>query len=130
MPKQNILVKDVQTRWNSSYDMIRDAWEKREVLKAMANDHLNTNKENYKVFLKMLADELLAFCEATQVFSKSRSIRSPNVLGLYELLVKKLDSLIFELDHHLQDFTGLKISNDQAKALRCVYTVMNEKLLK
>ena len=80
------------------------------MLKAMVNDHLNTNKENLKMFLKMLADELLAFCEATQVFSKSRSIRSPNVLGLYELLVEKLDTLIFELDHHLQDFIGPKKS--------------------
>ena len=78
----------------------------------------------------MFADELLAFREATQVFSKSKSITSPNVSGLYGLLVERLDSLIFELDHHLQDFTGPKMSNDQQKALRCAYTVMKEKLLK
>ena len=49
----------------------------------------------------MFADELLAFCEATQVVSKLKSITPPSVSGLYELLVERLDSLIFELDHPL-----------------------------
>ena len=136
MPNKNILVKDVRTRWNSTYDMIEAAWEKREVLKAMASDNLNTNKENFLIedeeweLLKMFPDELLAFREATQIFSKSKSITSPNVSGLYGLLVERLDSLIFELGHHLQDFTGPKMSNDQQKALRCAYRVMKEKMLK
>ena len=78
----------------------------------------------------MFVDELLAFREATQVFSKSKSITSPNVSGLYGLLVERLDSLIFELDHPLQYFTGTKMSNDQAKALRRAYTSMKQKLLK
>ena len=116
--------------------MIEAAWEKIEVLKAMASDHLNTNKEKFLIedeeweLLKMFADELLAFREATRVFSKSKSITLPNVSGLYGLLVERLDSLIFEVDHHLQDFTRPKMSNDQEKALRCAYTVMKEKLLK
>ena len=86
--------------------MIEAAWEKREVLKAMASDHLNTNKEKSVIedeeyeLLKMFADDLLAFREATQVFSKSKSITSSNVSGLYRLLVERLDSLIFALDHH------------------------------
>ena len=73
----------------------------------MASDHLNTNKEKNLIedeeweLLKMFADELLAFCEATQVFSKSKSITSPHVSGLYGILVERLDSLIFELDHPL-----------------------------
>ena len=75
MSNKNILVEDVRTRWNSTYDMIEAAWEKREVLKVMASDHLNTNKVNFLIedeeweLLKMFADELLAFREATQVFS-------------------------------------------------------------
>ena len=94
MPNKNILVKDVQTIWNSTYDMIEAAWEKREVLKTMASDHLNTNKENFLIedeeweLLKMFANELLALREATQVFSKSKSITSPNESGLYGLLVE------------------------------------------
>ena len=57
----------------------------------------------------------------------STTICIPFVSGL---LVKRLDSLIFELDHPLQDFTGTKLSNDQAKALRRAYKSMKEKLLK
>ena len=49
MPNKNIIVEDVQTRWNLTYDMIEAAWEKREVLKAMASDHLNTNEINFLI---------------------------------------------------------------------------------
>ena len=30
MPNKNIFVEDVKTRWNSTYDMIKVVWEKRE----------------------------------------------------------------------------------------------------
>ena len=67
MSNSIILVKDVQTSWNLTYDMIEAASEKREVMKAMASDNLNTNKENFLIedeereLLKMFAKELLAF---------------------------------------------------------------------
>ena len=51
--------------------------------------------------LKDFSDELWALCEATQLFSKSKSITSPNVSRLYRLLAERFDSLIFELDHSL-----------------------------
>ena len=62
----------------------------------MASDQLNTNRTKFLIedeeweLLKMFADKLLAFLEATQVFSMSKSIMSPNALGLYELLVERL----------------------------------------
>ena len=62
--------------------------------------------------------------------SRSRLVTSPNVSGLYGLLLERFDSLIFELHHPLQDFTGTKMSNDQEKALRHAYMSMKEKLLK
>ena len=64
MPNTNILVEDVRTRWNLIYDMIKIAWEKREVLKVMARNHQNTNKSNFVIedeeweLLKMFAEEL------------------------------------------------------------------------
>ena len=116
--------------------MIKAACEKREVLKVMASDYLNKNKANFLIedeeweFIKIFADELSTFRETTQVFSKSKSITSPNVSGLYGLLVERLGSLSFLLNDPLRDFTWTKMSNDQAKVLRCAYTSMKEKLLK
>ena len=43
----------------------------------------------------MFADELLAFREATEVFSKSKSITLPNESRLYGLVIEQLDSLVF-----------------------------------
>ena len=67
------------------------------MLKVMVSNHINTNKAKNLIedeeweLLKMFADELLAFYEVTQVFSKSKSISSPNVSRPYELLVERLD---------------------------------------
>ena len=58
--------------------MIEAAREKRELLKPMARDHLNTNKVKFLIeddeweLLKMFANELLAFHEAFEEFSKSK----------------------------------------------------------
>ena len=77
MSNKNVIVEDVRTWWNSTYDMIEAAWGKREVLKAMASNHLNTNKVNFLIeddeweLLKMFVNELLAFRETIEVFSKS-----------------------------------------------------------
>ena len=71
------------------------------MLKAMASNHLNTNKVNFIIkddeweLLKMFTNELMAFHEAIEVFSKSKSITLPNILGLYGLLVEQYNSLIF-----------------------------------
>ena len=102
----------------------------------MASNHLNTNTVNFLIendvweLLKIFVDKLLDFCEAIEVFSKTKSIRLPNVLGLNGLLIENLHSLIFELTHHLQDLIREKMSNNQAKTLRHAYTVMKEKLMK
>ena len=51
--------------------MIWTAWEKKEEFKAMASNHLYTNKVNFLIendkleLSKMFKNELLAFCEAT-----------------------------------------------------------------
>ena len=37
---------------------------------------------------------------------------------------------MFELNHALQDFIGRKMSDEQAKAITCLYTMMKEMLLK
>ena len=71
------------------------------MLKAMVSDHLNTNKVNFLIkdeeweVLKTFSNKLFAFHEATKVFSKLKSITLPNALGLYILLVERLDTLTF-----------------------------------
>ena len=42
-----------------------------------------------------IVDEFLAFFGTTTIFYNSKSITLPNVLGLYGLLVEKLDLFIF-----------------------------------
>ena len=49
MSNKNSIVEDVRIRGNRTCNMIEGAWEKREVLKAMASDHLNTNKVNFLI---------------------------------------------------------------------------------
>ena len=64
------------------------------MLKAMASNHLNTSKAKILIedeeweLLKTFAHEPLAFYEAIRIFSKSKSIISPNVSRLYVLLVE------------------------------------------
>ena len=42
--------------------------------------------------LKIFADELLAFQEATMMFSQSKAITSPNVTSIFDLLLKQLNT--------------------------------------
>ena len=46
MLNKNVIVQDLRTRRNLMYDIIGDAWEKREVLKVIMGNHLNRNKAN------------------------------------------------------------------------------------
>ena len=74
--KKNLLIIDVCTRWNSPYDMIIEAWEKRKVLSAISTTCQKYGNEIFLVtyeewdLLNMSADELLAFWEATKIFFK------------------------------------------------------------
>ena len=74
MSNKNLLITDVLTRWNSTYDMIIVAWVKRKVLNEMATTSQNDGKEIFLVtpqdweLLKMFANELLAFRETTEIF--------------------------------------------------------------
>ena len=79
MPTKNLLITNVPAGWNSTYAIIVVAWEKRKVLNAIAKTCLKDAKGIYLImsenwnFLKILVDELLAFQEATKLFSKSSS---------------------------------------------------------
>ena len=44
MLNENLLTMDVSTRWNSTYDMITTAWDKRKVLNTMATTCLKGGK--------------------------------------------------------------------------------------
>ena len=49
MSKKNLLITDVRMRWNSTYDMIIVASEKRKVLNAMATTCQKDGKELFLV---------------------------------------------------------------------------------
>ena len=52
MSNKNLLITDVRTRRNSTYDMIIVAWEKRKVLNAMATTFQKDGKELFLLHLK------------------------------------------------------------------------------
>ena len=43
--QKNLIIIDVPTRWNSTYDMVIEAWEKRKVLNVMATTFQKDGKE-------------------------------------------------------------------------------------
>ena len=101
MSNRNLLTIDLPTRWNSTYVTIIAAWDKRNVLNVMKTTCLKDGKRIYLIMseqwdlLKIFADELLAFQEATEMFSQSKTITSPNVTSMFYLLLNQLNTLIF-----------------------------------
>ena len=81
-------------------------------------------------FLKIFADELLAFKEATEMFSQSKAITSPNVTSIFDLLLNQLNTSIITLHNLSQGVMGRPMSIEQSMALKGAYTVMKKKLLK
>ena len=78
----------------------------------------------------MFADELLAFREATEVIYKSKSITSPNVTSIFDLLLHQLNTLISMLENPSEDLVGRSMSIEQSMMLKGAYNVMKAKLLK
>ena len=100
MSNKNLLTIKVSTRWNSTYIMIMTAWDSRKVLNAMATTCLKDGKgislnmsEEWDL-LKIFVDELLAFKEATEMFSQSKAITSPNVTSIFDLSLNLLNTSI------------------------------------
>ena len=46
--------------------------------------------------IKIFVDELLAFQEATEMFSQSKAITLPKVTSIFDLLLNQLNTSIFE----------------------------------
>ena len=80
--------------------------------------------------LKIFVDELLAFKEATEMFSQSKAITSPNVTSIFYLLLNQLNTSIIALGNPSQGVMGRPMSIEQSMALKGAYTVMKTKLLK
>ena len=136
MSNKNFLITDVRARWNLTYDMIIAASEKMKVLNAMATTCQKDGKELFFVtseewdLLKKFADELLAFWEATKIVCKSKSITTPSVTSIFDLLLNQLSTLIDVLESPSEGLVGRSMSIEQSMALKGAYNVMKAKLLK
>ena len=136
MSNINLLTLDVPSKWNSTYVMIMTSWEKRKVFNVMAITYLKDDKGISLIMskewdlLKIFVDELLAFQEATEMFSQSKAITLPNVTFLFYLLLNQLNTPIFALGNPSQGVMGRPMSIEQSMALKRAYTAMKAKLLK
>ena len=116
--------------------MIKTVWDKRKVLNAMATTCLKDGKgisliisEKWDL-LKIFADELLAFQEATEMFSQSKAITSLNVTSIFYLWLNQLNTSIVALGNPSKGVRGRPMSIEQSMALKGGYTVMKTKLMK
>ena len=136
MSNKNLLTIDVPTRWNSTSVMITTTWDKRKVLNTMATTCFKDGKGIYLIMseewdlLKIFADELLAFKEATEIFSQSKAITSSNITSIFYLLLNQLNISIIALGNPSQGVMGRPMSIEQSMALKGAYIVMKTKLLK
>ena len=74
--------------------------------------------------LKIFAYELLAFQEATKIFSQSKAITSPNVTSIFYLLLNQLNTSIVVLGNPSQGVMGRPVSIEKSRALKGAYTTM------
>ena len=116
--------------------MVTTTWDKRKVLNTMATTYLKGGKgislimsEEWDL-LKIFVDELLAFKEATEMFSQSKAITLPNVTSIFDLLLNQLNTSIIGLGNPSQGVMGRLMSIEQSMELKGAYTVMKTKLLK
>ena len=136
LSNKNLLTIDVPTWWNLTYVMITTAWDKRKVLNAMATTCLKAGKgislimsEEWHL-LNIFGDALLAFQEATKMFSQSKAMTLPNVNSTFDLLLNQLNTSIVALGNLSQGGMGRLMSIEQSMALARAYTAMKTKLLK
>ena len=108
MSNKKLLTIDALTRWNSTDVMITTTWDKRKVLNIMATTCPKYAKGISLIMsedldlLKIFADELLAFQEATEMVSLSKAITSRNVTSIFDLLLNKLNTSIIPLGNPSQ----------------------------
>ena len=136
MSNKNLLTIDFYICWKSTYVMIMTTWDKRKVLNVMATTCLKDCIGIYLIMseewdlLKILVDELLAFQEATEMFSQLRAITSPNVTSIFNLLLNQLNTPIISFSNPSQGVMGRTMSIEQSMTLKRAYNAMKAKLLK
>ena len=80
--------------------------------------------------LKIFANKLLAFQEATEMFSQSKASTLPNVTSIFDPLLNQLNTSIVALGNPSQGVMRRPMSIEQSMALKAAYAVMKTKLLK
>ena len=79
--------------------------------------------------LKIFANKLQAFQEATKMSSQSKAITLPNVTSIFDFLLNQLNTSIFALGNPSQGAMGRPISIEQSTALKGAYTTIKKSYL-
>ena len=96
------LILDVRTRWDSSYDMIDTAFRMKKALIMLldnCNELAKLKMSEYEwAYLQQIMKFLKNFKFVSKLLAYEKNVTLPSVVVAFNVLIDKLESVIFELD--------------------------------
>ncbi|GLB40642.1 hypothetical protein LshimejAT787_0805130 [Lyophyllum shimeji] len=109
-----MLPRDVKTRWNSTYDMLKVAYDYRKVVDALT-DQRSANLRDYEVseeewkLARQLVEVLEVFKESTEFFSRKDEAYLSNVIPAMDIVDDALATAISEKTYNKSILAAIKI---------------------